>query len=214
MAPSSPSSLSLDLNRSPTWPRKRATSAAPCRERFWAAIGISALLYALVSITAVMAVPLADLTATAVPLVLLVEPAGATFAKIFAAVAILATVNGVLIEIIVVARLFYGMANRRLLPAFLTRVNERTRVPVRATVVAGGLVLILTVSIPFTVLVAAASALTIVVFLLVNVALWRLKRTDPRTDIAIRAPLWSPPLAAFASVALLATALAQMAGFF
>jgi amino acid transporter len=35
VAPSSPSSLSSDLNRSPTWPRKRATSAAPCRERFW-----------------------------------------------------------------------------------------------------------------------------------------------------------------------------------
>jgi hypothetical protein len=63
------------------------------------------------------------------PLIGLFEGRGAS---LFALVGSLCVANGVMVEIIMLARLFYGMSEKGQLPAALARVHPRTRTPVIA----------------------------------------------------------------------------------
>ena len=49
----------------------------------------------------------------------------------------IATANGVLIEILMVSRMLYGMADRGWLPHQLAHVWARTHAPVRTTLITG-----------------------------------------------------------------------------
>jgi APA family basic amino acid/polyamine antiporter len=119
-----------------------------------------------------------------------------SYASLFAAVGALAIANGVLVEIMMLARLFYGMARRKQLPAVLGRVDPRTRTPVVATLLAGGIVLATALLIPFERLLALANALTLGIFILVDLALWRIQRRHPTGDGVFVVPRWVPPVAA------------------
>lgn len=172
-----------------------------------AAVALSSLLYGLVALVAVFAMSPADLSAQDAPLVAVLEKAGFTHSRHFAAVALIATANGVMVEIVLVSRLAYGMARRQLLPAWFSAVNARTRTPLRATLIGGAVIVVLVVAVPFGTLVRATSTVTLAVFALVNLSLARLQTKDRRTDLAIRAPRWVPPLGAATCVGLIAVQL-------
>lgn len=175
------------------------------------AVAVSALLYGLVALVSVMTIPPVELAALDAPLVEVLKRAGFDASRHFAAIGLIATANGVMIEIILVARLAYGMARRALLPSWFAVVHPRTRTPLNGTVTAGAIVLALVVAIPFSALVQATSTITLSIFALVNLSLWRLKARDPRPDLAIRAPAWSPPLAALTCLGLIAAGLLRHA---
>jgi amino acid transporter len=120
-------------------------------------------------------------------------------ATIFAVAAFLAVANGVVVQIVMLARLFYGMARHRQLPGLFTRVNSLTRTPINASLAAGAIVLSAAVTLPFERLLVIANALTLVVFVLVNLSLWRIHRrtSDPTT---FAAPAWAPPPAVVISI--------------
>ena len=66
---------------------------------------------------------------------------------------------------------------------------------------AGAVVLILTVALPLISLVGLTSSLTLFVFALVDISLWRVQRRHPsRRGFAV--PHWIPPLAAIVSLAM------------
>jgi APA family basic amino acid/polyamine antiporter len=124
-------------------------------------------------------------------------------ATLFAAVGALAIANGVLVEIMMLARLFYGMARRRQLPAVLGRVHPRTRTPIEATLLAGGIVLATALLIPLERLLALANALTLGIFVVVDLALWRIQRRQPVGEGIFAVPHWVPPAAAALAVGLI-----------
>jgi amino acid transporter len=167
-------------------------------------LGISTLLYVTVAAVAILALPLGELVASPAPLLLVAARVDWFSADLFAAVALVAVANGVLIELVMLARLLYGMARRGWLPRGLAAVSRRS-VPVAATLWAGAVVLALTVALPFVSLVAVTSTITLLVFAIVNLALWQLQRRRPRAA-GFRVPRFIPPLAAVANVVL---ALAQ-----
>ena len=105
------------------------------------AVAASVVVYVAVAAGVIMADRLAGS-----PLLSLFGGPGATA---FAAVGFLAVANGVLVEIVMQARLFYGMARNGQLPAGLGRVHPRTRTPALATVFAGGIVLSTAALVPF-----------------------------------------------------------------
>ncbi|MGE3992646.1 APC family permease [Pseudorhodoplanes sp.] len=129
------------------------------------------------------------------------------YATLFAAIGALAIANGVLVEIMMLARLFYGMARQHQLPAVLGYVHVRTRTPIVATALAGGIVLMAALLIPFGQLLAFANMLTLGIFAVVDLALWRIQRQQPAADGVFAVPHWIPPFAAFLSVALILTEL-------
>jgi amino acid transporter len=124
------------------------------------------------------------------------------YATLFAAVGALAIANGVLVEIMMLARLFYGMARRRQLPALLGRVHPRARTPIGATALAGGIVLATALLVPFERLLALANALTLGIFAIVDIALWRIQRRQPAAEGVFAVPRWVPPTAAALAVGL------------
>ncbi len=126
---------------------------------------------------------------------------------LMAAIALVAIPNGILITVVMLARILYGMARRGWLPAGLARVNGLTRTPLRTTLVVGGLALVLTWGVGFTGLVTLTSAVNLVVFTTVNLALWRLHRVHPHPGIRFRAPRWVPPAGAACALGLLVTEL-------
>ncbi|MCC7046784.1 MAG: amino acid permease [Alphaproteobacteria bacterium] len=168
-----------------------------------ASIALSTLLYVLVAGVAVGSpAPLDGDT----PLLAVGAASGWFSRQGFAAVALVAVSNGILIEILMLSRLLYGMARRGWAPGFLGAVHPRTATPVAATLVAGGAVLALALAFDARFLAGATSAITLVVFAVVSAGLWRLQRRDPRGG-GFRAPRPVPPLAALLCLGLVAAQL-------
>lgn len=166
-------------------------------------LGISTVIYMTVALVVVAAVPLDEAAASAAPLLSVIERRGWGISTAFAALALVAVANGVLIQILMLSRLFYGMARRSLLPSGLAAISPR-HVPVRATLVAGALVLLSTVALPFASLLRLSTTLTLLVFALVSLSLWRLQQRAPRHDLDFQVPRWVPIAAALGSIALIA----------
>lgn len=167
------------------------------------ALAISTLLYVAVATVAVISVPLETLVGSPTPLRDVVANSPIGNAEIFGAIALIATANGVLIEILMVARVTYGMANRGWLPGWFAVVWPRSRTPVRTTLIAGTIVLLLAVPFDVGELAAMTSNVLLTLFLVINLALMRLHKVAPRDDLYIRAPRWLPPLGAAGSLSLL-----------
>jgi amino acid transporter len=167
-------------------------------------LGLSTALYALVTAVTILALPHEELAASPAPLLLVAAEADWFSTDLFAAIALIAVANGVLIELVMLGRLLYGMTRRGWLPSGLGAVHPRLRTPVPATLCGGTAVFVLTVAVPFLHLVAVTSTITLLIFAVVNLALWRLQRRRPRST-GFRVPRFIPPAAALANVALAVT---------
>ncbi|MCW5771547.1 MAG: APC family permease [Rhodospirillaceae bacterium] len=175
-----------------------------------AAIVVAAILYGVLALVAVLAVPIETLSRSTAPLCLLLDLRGVDCNRGFAAVALFALSNGVLVEIMLVGRLLYGMARRGLAPAWFGGVTLTGHAPARATLAGGGVVLALVVALPFDKLASATSGLTLVVFTAVNLSLIALKRRDRQASAPpppVNLPMAIPILGTVACVGLLAVAL-------
>lgn len=158
-----------------------------------ATLAITTGLYVVLALVAVLAVTPAELEASGAPLALVYERTGSAQAgPIIAVIALFAIINGVLVQVILTARVSYGLASQGALPRFLGRVHPGTRTPLPATAVAVTAVLALALWFPLTQLAEATSVITLAVFTLVNLALLRLKLTQPAPHGIFQAPLWIP----------------------
>lgn len=166
-------------------------------------LGLSTLFYAVIAVVVILALPFEQLVNSPAPLLAVAAQAEWFSPQVFAGIALIAVANGVLLELIMLARLLYGMGRRGWLPGGLAAVDPRWRTPVRATLLGGAITLSLTVALPFISLVSVTSTITLLVFAGVNMALWQLHRTRPRSS-GFRVPRFVPPVAALANVALAA----------
>ena len=120
-------------------------------------------------------------------------------------VSMLAGVNGALVQIVMASRVSYGMARRGQAPSPFGWVFGPTRTPLLATAVMTAIVLGLALYFPLTTLAKATSTIILLVFALVNLALWRIKgvRPRPRRE-GVSFPRFVPLLGFVACVAVLA----------
>jgi len=157
---------------------------------------LTLVLYMAVTLVAVRSLPIAELAASEAPLALVYERAGGDAAVLVGLVAVAATANGALIQIVMASRVLYGLAAQRQLPAVLARVHPRTRTPLIATGLVVAAVLLLAEGFDLGGLAEATSLIALTVFTLVNLALWRLKRREPaslqRRTGHLTVPIWVP----------------------
>jgi amino acid transporter len=112
-------------------------------------LGVTGLIYVLVSITAVALVPVGDLTAEGADSALIqVVAAGAPgmpFDTIFPFIGMFAVANSALINMLMASRLLYGMSNAGVLPRALGKVHKARRTPwvsiIFTTLLAFGLII-------------------------------------------------------------------------
>lgn len=168
-------------------------------------LAITAVLYALVSFAAVRAVPAQMLGASEQPLALVWEASRGSSAGFLSAIAVAAAVNGVLAQIIMAARVLFGLGRRNRYLAVFTHAHPRFGTPVRATLLLGVAVIVGAITLPVASLAKIASAVLLVVFFLVNMALISIKRQTP--EAPFRIATWVPWAGILAALAALAAAL-------
>ena len=165
---------------------------------------LSTILYVLVTVVSIATLAPAQLAASDAPLAEVYRIATAKSAAFISLIGLIAVINGALIQIIMAARIFYGMSCNGWLPAFFGVVSARTRTPLRATLVAGSLVLIFALALPLVSLAKITSGMVLVVFTCVNLALIRIKQRAPNVPEGVwKVPMFVPVLGAVASFAIL-----------
>ncbi len=163
------------------------------------ALALSTLLYFLVTLVAVVSVPVATLAGQDAPLAYLYQFVTGRKPVIITLIGLFAVINGALIQIIMASRVCYGMARQHLLPAVLARVHTMTRTPAVATVLVSGVVLVLALWFPIESLAKATSYFLLLVFCLVNLSLWRLKHIVVQPAGVYCVPRWVPATGFIAS---------------
>jgi len=167
------------------------------------ALGITTLLYAAVSLAAILTVAPEQLAASNAPLATVYEQATGSKPVVLSIISIFAVVNGALIQIIMSSRILYGMSRQGWLPALFGRVWSTTQTPVAATVAAAATVLVLALWLPLVTLAKSTSFLVLIVFTLMNLSLLRIKLRDPHPEGIRVVPRWVPAGGIIASLGLL-----------
>jgi len=118
-------------------------------------------------------------------------------------------INGILVQIVMASRVIYGMAREGLAPEFLGVLNPGRQTPGRATLLVTGLIMALALSLPLVRLAQATSLITLSVFFLVNLALWRIGARPHAAAVLKRWRYWGA-LGALLSAGLLSVELLRM----
>lgn len=168
-------------------------------------LGITALVYALVAWIAVTAVPPQELAGSSAPLALVFERLTGMPLVTMSAIAIVATLNGVIVHMIMIGRVLYGLADQGQLPKALTRLNPVTHTPLLATAIGIAAILALALAVPLAGLADLTARCTLALFAIVNLALIRIKRRNqPPPPGVFIAPRWVPYAGLATSLGLLA----------
>lgn len=167
---------------------------------------ITTLLYIATAAVALHTVAPADLAANSAPLALVFERATGHDAAFFAGIAVIATVNTVLVQMVMGARVIYGLAGKGAIPALLGMVHPKTRTPLIATALVAAITLLLALFFPLEGLARTTSYIVLCIFALVNGSLIALRLRE-ETPAAFRVPLIVPVLGAALSMTVLAAEL-------
>ncbi|MFC0444998.1 APC family permease [Pseudidiomarina halophila] len=172
---------------------------------------LTALLYVIVSAALVLAIPPETLAEAKTPLAAAVRHHGSVAVAAIGVISILSAVNSALVQIVMVSRVAYGMADRNYAPQLLGRVSERTKTPWLATLLATVVIAVLAVLLEMTTLANVTSLVLLAVFSLVNFALWWLKGQDGKQQSRyFNLPRTLPLVGAAVSTAALVFKLLQL----
>ncbi len=179
----------------------------PSRTLPWAlflTLGLTALIYALVVWVAVVAVPPDELATSSAPLALVFERLTGMPLKTMSMIAIVATLNGVIVHVIMISRVLYGLANQGNLPKVLAQLNPTTGTPLFATALGIGAILVLALAVPLAGLADLTARFTLVVFAIINVSLIRIKSRETVAPLHVFiCPRWVPVAGLVSTIGLL-----------
>jgi len=156
------------------------------------ALLVSTILYALVSIVAVLVIEPQQLAASDAPLADVYQKITNDKPVLLSVIGLFAIINGALIQIIMVSRLLYGMSNKAWLPKVLSDVNPTTNTPIVSTVLVVILILLLSLSFHLVTLAQITSYIVLSVFALVNLSLIKIKSINPYPDNVSVYSKWVP----------------------
>jgi len=168
-----------------------------------AALVASTLLYVVVALIAVLALPVEELAGAEAPLSTLYAQATGNSPWLITAISLVAVSNGALVQIVMASRVVYGLSRKGWLPAQLGAVSSRTQTPLLATALVTLVVLVLALLFPIKVLAQATSFIILVIFAIAQLALVALKtRGEPSPSLNL--PRWVPLLGATAALGFVA----------
>ena len=120
------------------------------------------VLYVLVASIAVLAVPPQEFAQAEAPLGIVYTKAAGVPSHVISAIAIIAILNTVIIQIIMASRVCYGMAVQGILPSALAQVHPRTQTSVVAIVPIIVIILLLALYFPLQHLAEAVSVIILI----------------------------------------------------
>jgi amino acid transporter len=168
---------------------------------------ISVAIYALAAAVAASYADRAALVASKAPLAVLFEGETGRPGGIIAAMASIAMVNGILVQIVMASRVLYGMAGEGMMPGLLGRVHPRRQTPIIAIMLFTALIGILALSVPLVRLAEMTSFVILAIFTLVNASLFLIGRR-PHAPPSLRRWRWAGLAGALISLGLILSELA------
>lgn len=154
---------------------------------------VTTIFYVALALAATLSLSIDELSASRAPLALLVEHhAGPEAASAIALVALVAVLNGALIQIVMAARVIYGLSRQGWIPVIFSTVHPRFRTPLLATGMVTACVMAFALWLPLATLAEITSVLTLFVFAAVNLALCRIKFRSDTEPGHFTIPLWVP----------------------
>jgi APA family basic amino acid/polyamine antiporter len=165
---------------------------------------VGASIYVAVAISAISVVPWRELAAAPGPLTEVMRRAAPAIpVMVFGGITLFAVANTALVNYVTSSRMIYGMARQGLLPAPLGKVQARTQTPYLATLA----LLVLLVPLAFfgsiAELASASVLMLLVVFAIVNGALFVLQGRVGEAKGKFEVPRWVPALGAIVCLALI-----------
>ena len=167
------------------------------------ALIVSTVLYALVSVVAIVNLSPEALAASKAPLADIYTSATGQKPIVITFISLFAVINGALIQLIMSSRILYGMSNRGWLPAIFLQLNKRTQTPIFATVFVVLTITLLALWFPIEKLAESTSYLILTIFFLVNIALLRIRKCYALPENVRGYPVWVPVIGALGSLSLL-----------
>lgn len=174
------------------------------------AMAVAALLYIAVAVTAVSVVPWAELADAPGPITeVMARAAPSVSPVVFTAITLFAVANTAMVNYITASRLIYGMARQGLLPASLGNVHATRQTPHIA--IAALLLVLAPLALLGTIseLAAATVLLLLLVFMVVNGALFILKGRKGEHRGRFEIPRFVPALGATVCFVLIAVRVAS-----
>jgi APA family basic amino acid/polyamine antiporter len=135
-------------------------------------LGISVALYGLVAAVAVSFPDRQALVDSDAPLALLFERTTGYPAAPIAAMASIAMINGILVQIVMASRVLYGMAREGMVPVVLGRLDSKRATPALAIALITAAILALALFVPFLRLASLTSFIMLLIFVGVNASLY------------------------------------------
>lgn len=168
-------------------------------------LAITTALYVLVMWVSLAAIGPTELAASEAPLALVFERLTGASPRTMSAVAIVATLNGIVVNMIMASRVMYGLSRQGRLPERIGRVNPVTRTPLFATGIAVAIVGAFALLLPIADLADLSARITLVMFGIVNLALLaiKLRETAPPRGIFV-CPRWVPAAGALSCALFIA----------
>ncbi|MGJ8528555.1 APC family permease [Maritalea sp.] len=137
-------------------------------------LSITIVIYMLVALVAVNSVDISKLAQSDAPIADLYSALSGRDGDIIAAIATTAMVNGILVQIVMAARVLYGMANEKLVPQLFAHLDPKRQTPSFSTWFVAAMTIVLALSFPLVHLARVTSVIILCVFVLVNFSLWRI----------------------------------------
>jgi APA family basic amino acid/polyamine antiporter len=156
-----------------------------------ASLGVATLLYIIVAIVAVGALPADQLAESDAPLAAaLRDGAGIDWGASLIAVGALVSITSVVLTIMYgQTRIFFAMCRDGLAPRKLAKVHPRFQTPVLITVGFGIFIACIAAVVPLAEIVVLVNIGTLFAFLICNIAVVILRRTRPDLERGFRVPL-------------------------
>lgn len=157
---------------------------------------VTTLLYLVLVISVQLALSPAVLAASDAPMATAYQILTGRDPWVITVIGIIAIINGVLIQMIMASRVFYGLASRSQAPKVLGRVNSATQTPVVATLLTAALIFGLSLAGSIAALAQVTAIIMLVLFAVANLSLWLIKgRLEDADIVGFRLPRPVPLLA-------------------
>lgn len=167
------------------------------------ALILSTSLYLLIALLAVLSLPLEQLQGNAAPLAEMLRHSAPQWVPVIGVISLVAVINGALIQMIMASRVLYGMAHQGLSWRRFARVHPVTRTPLLATATCCLLVWALAMGFALVALAKITSFITLAMFSLINLSLWRIKSRNAQPAGIINVPVVIPAVGALLTLMLM-----------
>lgn len=152
---------------------------------------ITTIFYILISIVAVLLVSPYELSSSSAPLAMIYTLTTGQSPVVITIISLISVVNGALVQVIMASRVLYGMSRKKWLPEKIGEINPVTHTPLIATALISIMIIFFALVFPLLSLAKITSFITLLIFMLINFALLKIKFSKKYHD-GFCVPLWVP----------------------